>query len=255
MPNTSECSSCGQKLTVHGNMTCCINTACDVVLHRMICNWWAWENILRQDERRQFATELIQKHQMSSIANIYKLSSEEFIIPDLVDPKQAQNLFDALKASKNALMWQVLYGLNIPYIGQNEARFLSNRFSSIEQIAQASLEQLVDLEGGDWHYDRANSIHLWFNISANQELIQQLKDAGLQTEMLREVGSPNPKEKRVEKRENNQKIDQDIQDIRGKIERLLPLFIEHFSVLRKWIQNKLEQQEQKIRLSLRKLMN
>ncbi len=91
--------------------------------------------------------------------------------------KSAQNLVAALAASKTQSWSRVLYGLGIRHVGSVNAQLLTEAFSSIEQLAGAEVDAIAAVHGiGP---EIANSVHQWFQLPANQNLIEQLQTLGL----------------------------------------------------------------------------
>jgi len=92
--------------------------------------------------------------------------------------KSAQNLVEAIAASKQQPYARVLYGLGIRYVGSVNARILAENFPTIEALSQASVAALEGVYGIGTEI--AQSVVQWFRIAANQALIERLQAAGLQ---------------------------------------------------------------------------
>jgi DNA ligase (NAD+) len=94
--------------------------------------------------------------------------------------KSAEKLVGAIAESKNRPFDRVLYGLGIRYVGSVTAKLLSENFTTIEALAQASVTNLEAVYGVG--AEIAQSVHDWFKIEANRRLIERLEQAGLQLE-------------------------------------------------------------------------
>ncbi|NVK84329.1 MAG: NAD-dependent DNA ligase LigA, partial [Cytophagia bacterium] len=95
--------------------------------------------------------------------------------------KSASNIIEAIEASKKTPFERVLFALGIRYVGQTVAEKLAQHFKSIDNLMQASLEELVAVpEIGD---RIAESVVDFFSQENSQHLIADLKAAGLQFEI------------------------------------------------------------------------
>jgi len=115
-----------------------------------------------------------------SIGELYDLTKEQILALDGFKEKSAENILNGLEKSKNQPFRKVLFALGIRYVGATVAEKLADYFKSVDKIASASLEELIDVPEIGTRI--AESVFAYFNDSKNQELIQKLKAAGLQFE-------------------------------------------------------------------------
>lgn len=121
--------------------------------------------------------QLVDRGLVKDIADLYALTKEQLLELDKFAEKSAQNLVDALEASKQRALWQLIHGLGIPHVGKQSAKDLEAHFETLDHIAQASEEDLEEVDGiGSI---MAQSIHAWFSDSTNEVLINSLRDFGL----------------------------------------------------------------------------
>lgn len=110
-------------------------------------------------------------------ADLYALGFEQLIELDKFAEKSATNLINAIEASKNCALWQLIHGLGIPNIGKQSAKDLEATFDSLDEIANASIENLEAVDGiGPI---MAQSIHAWFADPEHQDLVDRLRQYGL----------------------------------------------------------------------------
>src|SRR6056297_3605525 len=90
----------------------------------------------------------------------------------------ARNLVDAIRRAKeDATLARLIYGLGIPHVGRATAGDLARAFGSLDALAEASEEDLADVDGiGP---TMAQAIAAWLADSCNQELLARLKKRGL----------------------------------------------------------------------------
>jgi DNA ligase (NAD+) len=87
-------------------------------------------------------------------------------------------LITAIAQSKNQSWSRVLYGLGIRYVGSVNAKILTERFGTVEELANASVTNLASVYGiGE---EIAQSVYDWFKIEANRDLVAKLQATGLQ---------------------------------------------------------------------------
>ena len=98
--------------------------------------------------------------------------------------KSARNLMASLEESKQVPFERVLYGLGIRFVGETVAKRLVSAFHSMEQLEQASFE---DLTAVDEIGERiARSIIAYFADERNRTLVNRLKEYGLQMSVAEE---------------------------------------------------------------------
>jgi DNA ligase (NAD+) len=91
--------------------------------------------------------------------------------------KSAQNLLDAIAASKERGLARVLTGLGIRHVGEHVADLLAAEFGSMNDLTHASAERLAQVEGiGP---ERAESIHQFFHSEAGRKTIEDLRGLGV----------------------------------------------------------------------------
>src|SRR5439155_2442432 len=108
-----------------------------------------------------------------SLPDLYRLSKEQLLELDGFQEKSASNAIDAIEHSKRTPFSRVLLGLNIPDVGWVTAQNLARHFGSGDRLAQASQEEIQDVEGiGP---ERAEAIAEWFSDKDNLRLVEELK--------------------------------------------------------------------------------
>ena len=98
--------------------------------------------------------------------------------------KSAENLINGIEASKQIPFERVLFGLGIRHVGETVAKTLVKTFKTIENLANAKEEELVEVEeiGGKI----AESVVAFFSDEYKKETVQRLKEYGVQLEISAE---------------------------------------------------------------------
>ena len=125
---------------------------------------------------------------LKNIADIYVLTLDDIARQERLGEKSAQNMLAGIEASKQVPWARVLFALGIRMVGETTAKKIARRFPSIEQLQWATVEQLTAIE--DVGEQIANNIVAYFNDLNNLEIINRLREAGLQMESPEEEQAP-----------------------------------------------------------------
>ena len=122
---------------------------------------------------------------ISNIADLYDLQAADLLLLERMGERSANNIVDGIRQSLEVPYPRVLFALGIRYVGETVAKKLSNAFPTIEQLQQATLEELVQVD--EIGERIAQSVIRWFADEDNQRLIERLKAAGLQFSLSEET--------------------------------------------------------------------
>lgn len=114
---------------------------------------------------------------VKDMADIYALKKEQVLRLDRFAEISANNLINAIAAAKTPELPRFIYGLGIRHVGQQTAIDLAEHFGSIDKLAHATLDELMQVEGiGDVV---AESILGWFADEDNEKLLKKFEDLGV----------------------------------------------------------------------------
>jgi len=114
------------------------------------------------------------------LPDIYDLTAAQLASLERMAEKSAQNLLDALEASKQTTLARFLYSLSIAHVGEYVAGRLAEHFGALPAIEQASYDQLVAVEGiGP---EIADSVLKFFAQQRNRQIVGDLLAKGIQIE-------------------------------------------------------------------------
>ena len=117
---------------------------------------------------------------LTSYADLYTLTYDQLIPLERMADKSVQNILDAIAQSKTAPFERVLFGLGIRYVGQTVAKKLAISFGSIDALAKANLDTLIQVD--EIGKRIAESVIEFFSSLSNIQIIDRLKKYGLQLE-------------------------------------------------------------------------
>ena len=95
--------------------------------------------------------------------------------------KSATNILEGVRASKEVPFERVLFALGIRFVGETTAKTLAKAFRSIDALAKASLDELMQVD--EIGARIAESIIRYFADEKNLDQIARLREAGVQLEM------------------------------------------------------------------------
>jgi DNA ligase (NAD+) len=121
--------------------------------------------------------QLYQKELVRTPADLYKLNFEQVSKLERFAEKSARNVIEGIEKSKQVPFKQVLFGMGIRYVGATVAEKLAGHFGSLDNIAKATYEQL--LEAPEIGEKIAQSIIQFFEEPRNAAFIEDLKQAGV----------------------------------------------------------------------------
>lgn len=137
---------------------------------------------------------LFDKNLIKDIADLYDLKYEQLLGLEKISTdeltgkerkvsfkeKTVQNILDGIEKSKQQPFSKVLFAIGIRYVGETTAEKLAQYFKSIDELINASLETLLTVP--DVGEKVAQSVITFFGEEKNKEIIQRLRNAGLQFE-------------------------------------------------------------------------
>ena len=123
-----------------------------------------------------------------SLPDLYRLTKDQLLELDGFQEKSATNVVSSIEASKQIPFRRVLYGLNIPDVGWVTAQTLARHFGSIDRLADAGQEDIMEVEG--LGPERAEKIVEWFSEEDNRRLVDELRELGLRFESGEEDRPP-----------------------------------------------------------------
>lgn len=115
---------------------------------------------------------------VNSPADLYQLTIDQIKCLERMGEKSAENIMLSIQKSKEVPFERVIFALGIRFVGETVAKKIAKSFHSIEELEEADLEKLISID--EIGIKIAQSIISYFNKEKNKELINKLKEAGLQ---------------------------------------------------------------------------
>jgi len=126
-------------------------------------------------------TLLVNAGLINDYSDLYDLTKEQVIPLERMAEKSADNLIEGIKKSLEIPFERVLYALGIRYVGETVAKKLAKHYKSIEALANATQDDLVNVD--EIGVKIAESVKEFFQSEINVTIIERLKHFGLQLEI------------------------------------------------------------------------
>lgn len=118
---------------------------------------------------------------INNVADIYDLQKEQLLPLERMAEKSVNNLLEGIEKSKEIPFERVLFALGIRFIGETVAKKLARHFKSIDNLRIASYDELIAVD--EIGERIAQSIISYFSDARNIEIIDRLREKGLQFEV------------------------------------------------------------------------
>jgi len=133
--------------------------------------------------------QLVDDGLIKNIADLYFLQKEQLLEIERMGAKSAQNLIEAIAASKNISLARFLFALGIRNVGEHMGKVLEKAFGSLAKIESATLEELTAIEGVGPVV--AESIINFFSAASNRDTIAKLLSGGIQFDTVSTIPQKN----------------------------------------------------------------
>ena len=185
------CPVCGaQAVREEGEAaTRCIGIECPAQLLRSIVHFVSKEAMDIDGLGYKIVEQLIEKGLIKNIADIYTLSLEDVASLKKNGKKFAQNLIDSIEKSKKQDLFHVINALGIKQVGIKAAKVLAKKYKTMEELSNASFESLALTD--DVGEITANNIIEFFAQEQTKDIIERLKNLGVNMESLQEENIDN----------------------------------------------------------------
>ena len=167
----------------------CTGIECPAKLFRNLVHFVSREAMNIDGLGENIIQQLLDKKLISNIADIYSLKLEDIASLKKNGKKFAQNLINAINASKKNDLNRLITALGIRHVGTKAARVLAKRYKTMDNLSKASFQSLELIE--DIGPIVANSITEFFAQDQTADLLAKLKAAGVNMKYIGEKATDN----------------------------------------------------------------
>lgn len=176
------CPACGSKLIKFPDEVAwrCVNPVCPPQIRIRIEHFASRDALDIDGLGTSIVDQLVSEGLISTYAHLYDLTLDRILPLERMAEKSAKNLINAIKSSISKPFDRVLYALGIRFVGTTVARDLADAFGSLEQLRNASEEEIANVHGIGIKI--AQSVRQFFGTPEFAHIVDALISHGLQTE-------------------------------------------------------------------------
>ena len=175
----TNCPSCESKLLHFEDEVAlrCINPRCPAQIKEGLIHFASRDAMNISGLGPSIVEKLFAANLVKDVADIYRLTVEDFLLLDGIKEKSAQKLYQAIQASKENSAEKLLFGLGIRHVGSKASQLLLQHFHSIESLAQANPDEVAGIESLGSVI--AQSLQSYFETEGAKILLSELKELGV----------------------------------------------------------------------------
>ena len=167
----------------------CTGIECPAKLFRNLVHFVSREAMNIDGLGENIIGQLLDNNLIENIADIYTLTFDEIASLKKNGKKFAQNLIDSINKSKQNDLYHLLTAFGIRHVGVKASKLLAKKYKTIDNLMLAPLEELSEIK--DIGEVMASSIREFFEQAQTIDLIEKLKQAGVNMNYLEEEGNDN----------------------------------------------------------------
>ena len=178
------CPSCGSPVSYENGEAAlrCTNTDCPAQLMRHMIHFVSREAMDIDGLGERVLRALVENSLISSPMDLYRLSKDDIMTLEKKKDKSAENLVNAIEKSKSNDLYRTVFSLGIRHIGQKAAKLLADKFRTLDNIANATIEEISSIDG--FGEIMAESVYQYFQLDESKKLVEEIKLLGINTENL-----------------------------------------------------------------------
>lgn len=175
----TNCPSCESKLLHFEDEVAlrCINPRCPAQIKEGLIHFASRDAMNISGLGPSMVEKLFAANLVKDVADVYRLTENDFLQLEGVKEKTAQKLYQAIQASKENSAEKLLFGLGIRHVGSKASKLLVQHFHSIETLAQADPEEVSNIE--TLGSVIAQSLQTYFATEGSKILLRELKEFGV----------------------------------------------------------------------------
>ena len=186
----TKCPECGSPLTRYEGEAahyCTNDASCPPQIKGKIEHFVSRKAMNIDGLGSETIDQFYQEGMIHNIADLYTLKAPDIACLERMGKKSAVNIMEGIRASKEVPFERVLFALGIRFVGETTAKTLAKAFRSIDALAEASLDDLMQVD--EIGARIAQSILQYFADARNREIIERLREAGVQMQMAEQDSS------------------------------------------------------------------
>ena len=175
----ANCPVCGTQVVKPESeaMHRCPNTSCPVQFFELLKHFVSKGAMDIDGLGEQWCNILIENSLVKDVAGLYRLDKDELLKLDRMGDKLATKIMTNIEVSKQRPLHRVLFALGIIHVGSEIAELLTQRYASLNEMAEATSEELTEIPGIGPKI--AESVADYFAVPHNQQVLKDLGKGGV----------------------------------------------------------------------------
>lgn len=181
------CPSCGSQLLHYEDEVAlrCINPICSAQIMSRLEHFTSRDAMNISGLGTSIVEKLFTVGLVKDVADIYRLEEADLLTVEGFQKKSAEKLYQAIQTSKGNSAERLLFGLGIRHVGSKASKILLEKFSNLENLAQAEMDEIASIDGLGQVI--AKSLTTFFSSAGTQQLLVELKEAEVNLTYLGQV--------------------------------------------------------------------
>jgi DNA ligase (NAD+) len=174
-----KCPVCGSRVVREEGEAAirCTNIACPAQTFERIIHFASRGALDIEGMGEVTVNELLTRGAIKDVGDIFYLEPSQLLeLPGFKD-RSVDNLMKAIDAARDRPVWRLFFGLGVRHVGSHMARVLAERFPSIDELASATNEDLLSIDGVGPRI--GESVVYFFDQKENLAVIEKLRRAGV----------------------------------------------------------------------------
>ena len=155
----------------------CTNAACPAQLKERLLHFGSRRAMDIEHLGEAVVNQLVDLGLVADFADLYHLTVQQVAELERMAHKSAQNLVNAIQASKGRGLARLLNALGIRMVGERVAQLLADRFGSMKRLIDASEAEIAEIYGIGPRI--AEAVAKFFSEPPNRKTIERLREAGV----------------------------------------------------------------------------
>lgn len=173
------CPSCGEKVYRDEDEAAirCINPECPAQLLRNLIHFCSRDAMDIEGLGPAIIETFVNEGMIAKTYDIYNLDFNKILSLEGFKETSANNIINSVNNSKNNDLSKLIFALGIRHIGAKAGKLLADYFKDIDLVMNASVDDILQIDG--FGKIMAESVVEFFSSDSTKELIERLKEAGV----------------------------------------------------------------------------
>lgn len=173
------CPSCGEKVYRDEDEAAirCINPECPAQLLRNLIHFCSRDAMDIEGLGPAIIETVVNEGMIAKTYDIYNLDFNKILSLEGFKETSANNIINSVNNSKNNDLSKLIFALGIRHIGAKAGKLLADYFKDIDLVMNASVDDILQIDG--FGKIMAESVVEFFSSDSTKELIEKLKEAGV----------------------------------------------------------------------------